>query len=157
MFLEDSASSIWLSVNSVPECFGSPVMSCPSTGEAIDVWPAVFPRNPVFTFYLCFGLFLFILGYRRLSVKFLFTFIINLLYSRCWIKNGFSISEFQKYLGHDYKRKRGELETCSQEREPVHAKRSAGEWLSVRSTEEFLNHVWLPFLVLCLEFVMNSL
>ena len=22
---------------------------------------------------------------------------------------------------------------------------SAGEWLSVRSTEEFLNHVWLPF------------
>jgi len=25
-------------------------MSCPSTGEAIDVWPAVFPRNPVFTF-----------------------------------------------------------------------------------------------------------
>jgi hypothetical protein len=53
--------------------------------------------------------------------------VLNLLYSRCWIKNGFSISEFQKYLGHDYKRKRGELETCSQEREPVHAKRSAGE------------------------------
>jgi hypothetical protein len=37
------------------------------------------------------------------------------------------IFRFQKYLGHDYKRKRGELETCSQEREPVHAKRSAGE------------------------------
>ena len=27
--------------------------------------------------------------------------------------------EFQKFLGHDYKRKRGELETCSQEREPA--------------------------------------
>ena len=57
------------------------------------------------------------------------------------------IFRFQKYLGHDYKRKRGELETCSQEREPAHAKRSAGEWLSVRSTEEFLNHVWLQQLI----------
>ena len=35
-------------------------------------------------------------------------------------------------MGHDYKRKRGELETCSQEREPAHAKRSAGELVILR-------------------------